>query len=68
MKNDTQEAVPRVRGDQNFKGSRYDGAINTFMAHIPIETQESQIGAQEMCNSEEAKEDEKIRPKCCLPQ
>ena len=32
MKNDTQEAILRVRGDRNFKESRYNGAINTFMA------------------------------------
>ena len=35
MKNDTQEAILRVRGDRNFKESRYNGAINTFMAQYP---------------------------------
>ena len=35
MKNDTQEAILCVRGDRNFKESRYDGANNTFMAQYP---------------------------------
>ena len=35
LKNDTQEAILRVRGDRNFKESRYDRAINTFMAQYP---------------------------------
>ena len=30
-----QEAIFRVRGDQNFKESCYNGAINTFMAQYP---------------------------------
>ena len=35
MKNDTQEAILRVRGHRDFKKSRDDGVINTFMAQYP---------------------------------
>ena len=35
LKNDLQQVILRVLGDQNFKESRYDWAINTFMAQYP---------------------------------
>ena len=35
LKNDMQEGILRVRGDQNFKESHYDGVMNTFMAQYP---------------------------------
>ena len=35
LKNDTQEAILRVRGDRNFGNSRYERAIAMFMTQHP---------------------------------
>ena len=35
LKNDTQEAILRVRGDRNFGNSRYETAIAMFMTQHP---------------------------------
>lgn len=35
MKNDTQEAILRVRSDNDFNERRYDRAVNIFMTEFP---------------------------------
>ena len=38
LKNDTQEAILRVRSDKDFSERRYDRAVNMFMIEFPMVT------------------------------